>query len=129
MSKLKVTTIANVADSESTDVTNVINGSAKAWVNFNGTGTVAIRQSFNVSSITDNGTGDYTINFTNAFADTNYAFAGSGAANYANTLTLYIGQDSNDTRSTTQLNIHTIYNNASTAAPDDSPNVNVAVFR
>lgn len=73
MSKLKVTTIANVADSESTDVTNVINGSAKAWVNFNGTGTVAIRQSFNVSSITDNGTGDYTVNFTTALADANYS--------------------------------------------------------
>ena len=45
----------------------------KAWVNFNGTGTVAIRSSFNVSSITDNGTGDYTINFTNPMSDTNYA--------------------------------------------------------
>jgi len=49
---------------------------AKAWVNFNGTGTVAIRGSFNVSSITDNGTGDYTINFTTAFADANYCIAG-----------------------------------------------------
>ena len=47
-------------------------GLAKAWVNFNGTGTVAIRASFNVSSITDNGTGDYTVNFTTAFVDTNY---------------------------------------------------------
>lgn len=46
---------------------------AKAWVNFNGTGTVAIRASGNVSSITDNGTGDYTVNFTNAMPDTNYA--------------------------------------------------------
>jgi hypothetical protein len=36
----------------------------RAWVNFNGTGTVAIRASFNVSSITDNGTGDYTVNFS-----------------------------------------------------------------
>jgi len=44
----------------------------KAWVNFNGTGTPAIRDSFNVSSITDNGTGDYTINFTNAMANANY---------------------------------------------------------
>jgi hypothetical protein len=51
----------------------VISGSAKAWVNFNGTGTVAIRASFNVSSITDNATGDYTINFTTALADTNYS--------------------------------------------------------
>jgi hypothetical protein len=45
----------------------------KAWVNFNGTGTVAIRASFNVSSITDNGTGDYTVNFTTALADANYS--------------------------------------------------------
>ena len=45
----------------------------KAWVNFNGTGAVAIRASFNVSSITDNGTGNYTVNFTNALPDANYA--------------------------------------------------------
>ena len=45
---------------------------ARAWVNFNGTGTVAIRASGNVSSITDNGTGDYTVNFTTAMADANY---------------------------------------------------------
>jgi hypothetical protein len=81
MSKLKVTTIANVADSESTDVTNVINGSAKAWVNFNGTGTVAIRESFNVSSITDRGTGFYEVNFTNPMTDSNYAFGGCAGDN------------------------------------------------
>ena len=46
---------------------------ARAWVNFNGTGTVAIRESGNVTSITDNGTGDYTVNFTTAMADANYA--------------------------------------------------------
>ena len=46
--------------------------SARAWVNFNGTGTVAIRGSANVSSITDNGTGNYTVNFTTAMADVNY---------------------------------------------------------
>lgn len=45
----------------------------KAWVNFNGTGTVAIRASYNVTSITDNGTGDYTVNFTNAMTDANYS--------------------------------------------------------
>ena len=54
--------------------------SNRAWVNFNGTGTVAIRGSGNVSSITDNGTGDYTVNFTVAMADANYA-AVSGAGN------------------------------------------------
>jgi hypothetical protein len=55
----------------------------RAWVNFNGTGTVAIRGSGNVSSITDNGTGDYTINFTNAMPNTNYSFQsgyGDGAS-------------------------------------------------
>ena len=50
----------------------------RAWVNFNGTGTVAIRASGNVSSITDNGTGDYTVNFTTAMPDVNYSFALSG---------------------------------------------------
>ncbi len=51
---------------------------AKAWVNFNGTGTVAIRDSFNVSSITDNGVGDYTVNFTNAMDDANYCTVVTG---------------------------------------------------
>ncbi len=46
---------------------------ARAWVNFNGTSTVAIRASGNVSSITDNGVGDYTVNFTTAMADANYS--------------------------------------------------------
>ena len=48
----------------------------RAWANFNGTGTVAIRASGNVSSITDNGTGDYTVNFTTAMPDVNYAVSG-----------------------------------------------------
>lgn len=52
---------------------------ARAWVNFNGTGTVAIRASANVSSITDNGTGDYTVNFTIALPDTSYVLGGSAA--------------------------------------------------
>ena len=50
----------------------------RAWVNFNGTGTVAIRASGNVSSITDNGTGDYTVNFTTALPDTSYCAVCSG---------------------------------------------------
>ena len=75
--KVKTTTIADELDTESTAVTNVINGSAKAWVNFNGTGTVAIRRSFNVSSITDNSTGDYTVNFATAMADVNYCIISS----------------------------------------------------
>jgi len=50
----------------------------RAWVNFDGTGTVAIRDSGNVSSITDNGTGDYTVNLTNALTDANYAVTFGG---------------------------------------------------
>lgn len=50
----------------------------RAWVNFNGTGTVAIISSRNVSSVTDNGVGDYTINFTTAMPDVNYAIAFGG---------------------------------------------------
>jgi len=56
---------------------NGMTGIAKAWVNFNGTGTPAIRGSFNVSSITDNGTGDYTINFTTAMPNANYSIGGT----------------------------------------------------
>ena len=52
---------------------------ARAWVNFNGTGTVAIRASGNVSSITDNATGDYTVNFATAMPDVNYILSGSAA--------------------------------------------------
>ena len=60
---------------------NGMTGIAKAWVNFNGTGTVAIRSSFNVSSITDNGTGDYTVNFTTAMPNANYAVTCGGKIN------------------------------------------------
>lgn len=52
---------------------------ARAWVNFNGSGTVAIRSSGNVSSITDNGLGDYTVNFTTAMEDADYCCSVAGA--------------------------------------------------
>ena len=69
----------------------------KSWVDFNGTGTVAIRSSFNVSSITDNGTGDYTVNFTTAMPNANYAAIGNatgigdvpGAANPNGTVSTF----------------------------------------
>lgn len=50
-----------------------VSSEVKAWINFDGTGTPSIRASLNVSSITDNGTGDYTVNITTALTDTNYA--------------------------------------------------------
>jgi hypothetical protein len=65
------------------DATTMVTGAqaVKAWVNFNGTGTVAIRAAYNVSSITDNGAGRYTANFTTAMPDVNYAAVFSGNAN------------------------------------------------
>lgn len=70
---------SNAVDSQTLTLLNA-SGSApvyacRAWVNFNGTGTVAIRASGNVSSITDNGTGSYTVNFTIAMPDTNFSIS------------------------------------------------------
>jgi len=55
---------------------------AKSWIHFDGQSTVAIRGSFNVSSLTDNGTGDYTITFSNAMSNTNYAVSTSQPAQH-----------------------------------------------
>ena len=78
MSTAKFDTLSDLAGTYTVPVATVAQGSAKAWVNFNGSGTVAIRAAFNVSSITDNGGGDYTFNFTNALPDVNYAVVSSG---------------------------------------------------
>ena len=58
---------------KSVDTDYLLNGSAKAWINFNGSGTIAIRDSINITSITDNGTGDYDITIANDMANANYA--------------------------------------------------------
>ena len=79
MSTIKTETLSTPSNA-TVPVDTVVNGTAKAWVNFNGIGTVAIRRAFNVSSITDNGTGDYTVNFTTAMSDGNYATIISGDA-------------------------------------------------
>jgi hypothetical protein len=119
MSTLRVTTITNPSGGQPT-----IDGLAKAWVNFNGTGTVAIRASLNVSSITDNGTGDYTVNFTTAMVDANYA------ANYSAARSSYTASDITLTISsaptTSALRITTM-NGAGGAI--DTLIVNVSVFR
>lgn len=81
MSTARFNTLENAAGSKSVPVNTLVDGSAKAWVNFNGTGTVAMRAAFNVSSITDNSTGDYTVNFTTAMPDANYAVGGFGGQN------------------------------------------------
>ena len=72
MSTIKTETLSTLSDA-TVPVDTVVNGTAKAWVNFNGTGTVAIRRAFNVSSITDDGTGNYRVNFTTAMVDSDYS--------------------------------------------------------
>ena len=62
---------------EGSAVTNIQQGLAKAWVNFNGTSTIATRDSFNTGSLTDNATGDYTIAYSNTMANVNYATVSS----------------------------------------------------
>jgi hypothetical protein len=71
----------------------------KAWVNFNGTGAVTIRAAYNVSSITDNSVGDYTVNFTTAMQDVNYSVAGTAMRDSANTANLCIFGNSTYTTS------------------------------
>ena len=100
---------------------------ARAWVNFNGTGTPSIRAGGNVSSITDNGTGDYTINFANALPDANYAIAGFatyplsdqalGLVTYGNDFAPSSGSVRIKTGDTASYNLR------------DSEFINVAIFR
>jgi hypothetical protein len=71
LSEIRANTISDAAGTGAVTLTK--QSAAKAWVNFNGTGTIAARDSFNVASLTDNGTGDYTVNFTSAMSDGNYA--------------------------------------------------------
>jgi hypothetical protein len=109
--------------------TSEASGLCKAWVSFNGEGTVAIRSSYNVSSITDNGTGLYTVNFSTTFADTNYALATSTVSfatttGTANTAVLETDDGANRTTSSAQFRTQ-----LSTGANIDRAVVNVAAFR
>ena len=70
---MKVNGTSGLTFPDTTTLASAGQASVRAWVNFNGTGTVAIRASYNVTSITDVGTGDYTVNFTTALPDANYS--------------------------------------------------------
>jgi hypothetical protein len=104
--------------------------SARAWVNFNGIGTVAIRASGNVSSITDNGTGDYTVNFTTAMADANYSSCAVGArgnaAGFQSIVGPYGTSDNSVVQTTTSARF-TSRDFATTAT--DVPYVGISIFR
>ena len=119
-----------VATAESTLTQFNASGSApvyacRAWVNFNGTGTVAIRASGNVSSITDNGTGDYTVNFTTAMPDGGYS-AVTGGTRVSDSGTDNFGTHSYDYQNgTVKINTFTPFS----AAAIDAFRVCVSIFR
>ena len=119
-----------VADSDSIISTGSGTGTlCRAWVNFNGTGTVAIRASFNVSSITDLGTGLYHVNFTTAMPNINYAActqATGGTTMGANDVRHFISTPINNY--TTGYLYVGVVNTANTAFVDATV-VNVSIFR
>jgi hypothetical protein len=121
---ITATTIQNDTSSPPTFRNNSveIGRLCRAWVNFNGTGTVAIRDSFNVSSITDNGTGDYTVNFTTAMPDVNYAPIGMSG----NSTTVVINSIS---RTTSTCQINSVAFNIASPFQFDTTDIFVAFFR
>jgi len=121
---------SNAVDSQTLSLFNAT-GSApvyacRAWVNFNGTGTVAIRASGNVSSITDNGTGDYTVNFTTAMPDTNYSASGVASIAASNYYSNVIVPSLTTPYATSGFRFYT---REGTTALSDCIYVNVAIFR
>lgn len=125
MSTARFNTLQNAAGSKSVPVDTVVDGSAKAWVNFNGTGTVAIRAAFNVSSITDNGTGDYTVNLASALADVNYSVVGGQGNAGASGFDLYMPWQQAPTKSTFRVASFT----GNSGAFVDCAYVQLAIFR
>ena len=98
----------------------------RAWVNFQGTGTVDIRASGNVSSITDNGTGDYTVSFTTAMADANYAAVFSGGNGRVSGTGVFFGGPTNVAPTASAIRIATFQQTPVQSDPHDAC---VAIFR
>ena len=99
----------------------------RAWVNFNGTGTVAIREDGNVSSITDNGTGDYTVNFAVNMPDVNYAVTGFGARAASDSYTRAPTFTDGDTKSTSAFKFYMVQSGS--ASGSDIAECYIAIFR
>ena len=123
MSTLKVN---NITDTSGGSSNLSVPGTAKAWVNFNGSGTVAIRDDLNVSSITDSGTGLYKVNMTSALSNTNYAVtAGTSHLSGSYLATPHLRDRDQVTRSTTQFQLDC---KNSSGAATDGQEIHVAVF-
>ena len=104
--------------------TSVQQGLAKAWINFNGTGTIAIADSFNITSIADNNTGDYSVTIANDMGNANYVHAGdSGGANGTSAGAIY-AYDQGTTRTATLFRVYTLNSSGGVA---DTPTINIIV--
>tara|TARA_R100000152_G_C6692790_1_gene124018 strand:+ start:241 stop:618 length:378 start_codon:yes stop_codon:yes gene_type:complete len=123
MSTLKVNTIQDSSGSNASTTEQINQGRAKAWVNFNGTGTVAIRDNFNVSSITDSGTGVYTANFSSAMSNANYASVVSTGNNDKGRYGIMIDSDDKTTSGCKIFGFQT-----STGSSLDSEEVSLSIF-
>lgn len=100
---------------------------AKAWVNFESIGTLAIEASYNVSSVTDNAVGDFTVNFTTAFSSVHYAMAGSAKDGGGSLQTVVLMEKASVAPTTTTMRIIVVLNDATTNALIDS-DANHCVF-
>ena len=107
MSTIKVNNLQNTSGGSNSTPEEIEQGRAKAWVHWDGSGTVSILDDFNVSSITDNATGDYTINLSNAMSNDNYAYV-FGAQYNSNTREMVI-QVKPNTQSTSAITLLTGY--------------------
>ena len=123
---LSVTGTAPIPDALSTASGSAPSYSARLWVNFNGTGTIAIRDDGNVSSLTDNGTGDYTVSFTTALPDTNYCVTGHANHNTTADNSRMFLQSMTSLRTTSSIRVRT-RGDGGTAV--DSEVVDIAIFR
>lgn len=123
MSTLRVNAIQNATGGDLITAKGV----ARAWVNFNGTGTVAVRSAFNVSSITDNGTGAYTVNFTTAMDDANYAVIATSGDNAASNYRVVQVSDA-AAPTTSAVRLQTVTQNSGNPAALDHSRVSVAIF-
>jgi hypothetical protein len=130
MSTIKADTLSTLDGTKSVTTDRVTQGTAAAWVNFNGQGTVAIRASYNVSSITDNGTGDYTVNFTTAMPDVNYAavFGGRIDTGNADANLPVIGQR-RVASATSSIRVVSLISTNTAPQAIDMNTVSVAIFR
>ena len=127
MSTIKVTNVQDTSGGSNSTIDEIFKGRAKAWVYFDGAASSpSINDDFNVASITDNGTGIYTINFSNALPTANYVIAGTATWS-TDSWGLHITVVG-ATYTTSAFKIHTVYTNSSNFNHIDSKRTTIVVF-